>query len=124
MTVSEEGKEEKEKTIGHMGHNEHMEYMEHEAHDDHMAHVDSKGHEDHHTLMLSDLKNRFIISIVLTVPVLLLSPVIQAFLGLDMYLPGSGYILFLLSSVVYFYGGFPILKGFHDEMKAGSPGMK
>ncbi|TGC09232.1 copper-translocating P-type ATPase [Methanolobus halotolerans] len=90
---------------------------------EHMEHEDHKGHEDHHTHMLADFKRRFIISMVLTVPVLLLSPAIQSLSGLEIPIPGSNYILFLLSAAVYFYGGYPFLKGFLDEMKNKSPGM-
>ncbi|WP_406658321.1 copper-translocating P-type ATPase [Methanolobus sp. ZRKC2] len=88
-----------------------------------MHNMEHEGHEDHHAHMLADFKKRFIVSMILTVPVLILSPAIQGFLGFEIPLPGSEYILFFLSAVVYFYGGYPFLKGFFDEMKARSPGM-
>ncbi len=80
------------------------------------------GH-DHHRMMIADFKKRFWVALVLTLPILLLSPMIQHWLGLDWQFPGSKYLLFALSSIVYFYGGWPFLKGFFEEIKARSPGM-
>ena len=48
---------------------------------------------------------------------------IQEFFGYEFLLPGNSYVLFALSSVVYFYGGWPFLKGFWSEIKKGAPGM-
>jgi Cu2+-exporting ATPase len=74
--------------------------------------------------MVADFRKRFWISLVVTAPILLLSPMIQEFLGLEgLRFPGDSYILFVLSSFVYFYGGYPFLKGFVDEVKDGSIGM-
>lgn len=100
-----------------------MEHMGQMGHEEHESHDDHGDHTDHHAHMLADFKKRFIISMVLTIPVLLLSPAIQAFLGLEIPLPGSEYILFLLSAVVYFYGGYPFLKGSVDEIMRKAPGM-
>jgi len=62
---------------------------------------------------------------VITLPVLVLSPMIQGLLGYEFTLLGSAdrYILFILSSVVYFYGGWPFLTGLVDELKKKQPGM-
>ena len=80
------------------------------------------GH-DHHKMMIADFRKRFWVTLVLTVPILFLSPMIQDFFGYEFLLPGNPYILFALSTVVYFYGGWPFLKGFWSEIKKGSPGM-
>jgi Cu2+-exporting ATPase len=80
-------------------------------------------HKDHHTGMLEDFKRRFIVSLVLTIPVLILSPPIQGFFGFELTFPGVGLVLFLLSSLVYFYGGFPFLTGFISEIRNRTPGM-
>lgn len=74
-------------------------------------------------MMIDDFRKRFWISLGLTVPVLLLSPMIQEFLGLSISFPGSHYVLFALSSVVYFHGGWPFLKGAMKELRSTSPGM-
>lgn len=83
----------------------------------HMAHD--------HGAMIADYRRRFWVSLVLTVPVLALSPMIQRFLGVREALsfPGSDYLLFALSAVVFFYGGWPFLKGLVNELSRGRPGM-
>ncbi len=75
--------------------------------------------------MIADYRRRFWVSLVLTVPVLLLSPSIRSFLGLDEVLsfPGDQWLLFALASAVYFYGGWPFLKGLVSELRAAKPGM-
>jgi Cu2+-exporting ATPase len=86
---------------------------------------DMENHESHHAHMARDFRRRFWIALGITVPVLLLSPLIQEFLGLaDMLaFPGDLWVLFGLSSVVFFYGGWPFLTGAVDELKDASPGM-
>ena len=75
--------------------------------------------------MIADFRKRFWVSMVLTVPILLLSPMIQRLINLENLLSfeGSKYILFLFSSIVFFYGGYPFLKGMIDELKKMIPGM-
>lgn len=82
-------------------------------------------HEDHHSHMASDFKRRFWVCLIVTVPILLLSPFIQKLLGIREVIQFTGdlYLLGALSSFIFFYGGYPFLKGFIDEMKKKSPGM-
>lgn len=80
------------------------------------------GH-DHHQMMINDFKKRFWVTLFLTIPILFLSPMIQDFFGYEFLLPGNPYVLFGLGTIVYFYGGWPFLKGFWSEIKTGSPGM-
>ena len=107
----------------------------HEIHEDHGTmkhgdHKESKAHEghmgsDHHSSMVADFRQRFWISLAATIPVLALSPMIQAFLGFKQALgfPGDIYVLWVLSSWVFFYGGWPFLKGLFDELQKKQPGM-
>ncbi|WP_231592593.1 heavy metal translocating P-type ATPase [Methanosarcina sp. Kolksee] len=95
------------------------EEMEHKGHEA----AGGKGHGNHHTHMLEDFKSRFIVSFVLTFPILLLSPMIQDFFNFELRVPGADYLTFLLSSVVYLYGGYPFLKGIKEELSEKSPGM-
>jgi Cu2+-exporting ATPase len=83
------------------------------------------GHARHHGHMVADFRRRFWTCLAATVPVLAFSPMIQHFLGFGARLrfAGDSYILFLLASFIFFYGGFPFLKGFLDELKAKKPGM-
>jgi len=75
--------------------------------------------------MMQDFKKRFWVSIVVTIPVLVLSPMIQGFLGIKdkVSFPGDSYVLLLLSAFLFFYGGYPFLKGLVDELRKKAPGM-
>ncbi|HSF46363.1 MAG TPA: HAD-IC family P-type ATPase, partial [Chitinophagaceae bacterium] len=83
------------------------------------------GHEghDHHAMMISDLRKRFYIVLVLTLPVMLLSEMIQHWLNFHFTFTGHKYVLLLLSSIIFFYGGWPFLSGWWNEMKHRDPGM-
>lgn len=83
-----------------------------------------EGHAGHHAKMAKDFLKRFWISIALTVPILLLSHMIQDFFGLEtLRFNGDIYISFGLSTMVFFYGGWPFLRGLYDELKKRNPGM-
>jgi Cu2+-exporting ATPase len=82
-----------------------------------------KGEHNKHVNMIDDFKKRFYVVLILTIPIMLLSQMIQHWLKVDWQFPGSQYVLFALSSIVFFYGGWPFLKGLFDEAKAKSPGM-
>lgn len=97
----------------------HEHHKKHSAHEGHVEH----NHHDHHRMMIEDFKKRFWVSLILTIPVLLLSPMIQNWLGIDWSFSGSMYLLFALSSIIYFYGGYPFLKGLVEEIRKKSAGM-
>ncbi|NBC15085.1 MAG: cadmium-translocating P-type ATPase [Gammaproteobacteria bacterium] len=75
--------------------------------------------------MIADFRRRFWVSLALTVPILLLSPLIQAFLGVTDILafPGDDYVLLALATAVFLYGGWPFLTGLVSELRDGAPGM-
>jgi Cu2+-exporting ATPase len=77
-------------------------------------------HAGHHT---HDFLRRFWICLVLTLPILALSHMIQGWLGFNLKFSGDIYLLFALSSVVYVYGGLPFLRGLVTELKHRTPGM-
>ena len=77
----------------------------------------------HHEMMVKDFKKRFFISFALSIPILVLSPAIQKFLGFILIFFGDKYLLSILSAIVFFYGGWPFLKGLFDELKNKQPGM-
>ncbi|HNP94365.1 MAG TPA: copper-translocating P-type ATPase [Cyclobacteriaceae bacterium] len=99
-----------------------MDHSKMKHHDHGSIPMGMPGH-DHHKMMIEDFKKRFWIALVLTAPILIFSPMIQGFFGYEWLLPGNAYILFGLSTFVYFYGGWPFLKGLRDELSSGSPGM-
>ncbi len=124
----------------HKGHN-HSEMSEHkhdsshhespdhsghgDNHQNHSGHDEHKGHANHHQHMIADFRKRFWISLAVSIPILFLSPLIQEFLGFGTALqfPGDKYLAFILSTFVFFYGGFPFLKGMVEEIKKKQPGM-
>ncbi len=102
--------------------------MEHEHtvhnHSEHSmnAPMGMAGH-NHHKMMIDDFKKRFYVTLIITVPVMLLSPMIQLWFHFSISFKGSTYLLFALSTIVYFYGGLPFLKGLADELKQKTLGM-
>ena len=118
----------------HGGHGEHEEmpaeshnHAEHGAHADHPRPAPGKGssYSHHAGHQIADFRRRFWISLIVTIPILILSPSIQSFAGLEgtLRFPGDQYVLFILASFVYFYGGYPFLKGIVNELRARLPGM-
>jgi P-type Cu2+ transporter len=97
---------------------EHEEHKDHK-HDNHGNH----SHHDHHKQMVNDFKWRFWWVLGLTVPILALSPMIQDFLNVSWQFTGDIWILAAISSVVFFFGGWPFLTGLIDEIKQKQPGM-
>ncbi|MBD3360328.1 heavy metal translocating P-type ATPase, partial [Candidatus Peregrinibacteria bacterium] len=79
--------------------------------------------KEHHKHMKKDFRNKFIVSVVVSVPILVLSPLVQEFLGFEFGFFGDKYVLFILSAFIFFYGGWPFLKGIYRELKEKSPGM-
>jgi Cu2+-exporting ATPase len=78
----------------------------------HQEHTTKQHSHSNHTHHVGDFKKRFWISTILTIPILLLSPMIQKMAGLEwLNFPGSLYVLFALSTLVFFYSGWPFLTG-------------
>lgn len=114
------------------GHNEHEHSEEHKhkqhGHHAHQQHPDGDAHDHtaydkhagHHT---GDFLKRFWISLMLTVPVLLLSHMLQQWMGFHFSFPGDNYVLLALGSIIYLYGGAPFFKGMVGEIKARAIGM-
>ncbi|MCE5223683.1 cadmium-translocating P-type ATPase [bacterium] len=82
-----------------------------------------EGHHDHHAMMVNDFRHRFFVSLIIMIPILILSPMIQMFISVDWRFTGDKYILFVLSSLLFVYGGKPFLLGAKDELIKRSPGM-
>ncbi|MCR9194986.1 MAG: copper-translocating P-type ATPase [Hyphomonas sp.] len=75
--------------------------------------------------MVADYRTRFWVTLVATIPILVLAPMIQGWLGLEEALDfrGDSYVLAALSTLVYFYGGWPFLTGFWSELRSNRTGM-
>jgi Cu2+-exporting ATPase len=85
--------------------------------------LDHGGHDKHAGHSVSDFWKRFIVCCIVTIPVLALSHMIQLWLGFSLSFPGDKYVLFILSTFIFFYGGYPFLKGGIDELKDRAIGM-
>ncbi|MCG6875285.1 MAG: heavy metal translocating P-type ATPase [Betaproteobacteria bacterium] len=75
--------------------------------------------------MVADFRRRFWVSLGLTVPILAISEHFWALVGLTapVSFPGARYVLFACAAAVYFYGGWPFLKGAGEEVGGRKPGM-
>ncbi|MES2646999.1 MAG: copper-translocating P-type ATPase [Bacteroidota bacterium] len=110
--------------LSHVHHHHHMGKTERHS----KPYVESDppmGHpgHNHHAMMFYNFRKRFYVVLFLTIPIMLLSEIIQHWLHISISFPGSNILLLLLSTVVFFYGGWPFLKGLVDETKARNPGM-
>lgn len=113
------------------GHEHSKELHRHEQHDGAYVRAGRPGmdhgggHHGHHAHMVADFRKRFWVSLVLSVPVVALAPMIQEWLGLreTTRFPGDTLIQFVFASAVFFYGGWPFLWGLFDELRRRSPGM-
>ena len=114
----------KEKVKDDHGHDGHADASPKDAHHPEMhEHKHHGSGHAHHAGMIDDFKRRFYVVLALTIPIMALSPMIQHWLNVDWSFPGSKYVLLILSSIVFFYGGKPFLVGFFDEIKTKSLGM-
>ncbi|HEY4718288.1 MAG TPA: hypothetical protein VIH14_04680, partial [Anaerolineales bacterium] len=98
-------------------HDEHVDHSGHEQLGEHTDHVDHSGHEQ-------IFRQRFWISTLLSIPVVLFSEIIQGWFGFSMpTFPGSDWIPAVFSAVVFFYGGVPFLEMAVPEVRKRQPGM-
>jgi P-type Cu2+ transporter len=91
------------------------------GHDKHSGH--GGGHDKHAGHHTGEFKKKFWISLIITFPVLVLSPMIQDWLGFEITFTGDRYVLAALSTFIFFYGGWPFLKGLYDEVRQNAIGM-
>ncbi len=89
------------------------------------APTEHSDHHNHHGNMAADFQKRFWISLALTLPILILSPLLQKLVGLrgTISFTGDTYVLFGFATAVFWYGGWPFLKGLFKEIKSRQPGM-
>ena len=104
-------------TVDGAMHKHHHGAGDHEMNDSHSGHDKHAGHHTH------DFLKRFWICLIVTVPILLLSHMIQQWFGFNIAFPGDKYVLLALSTFIYFYGGMPFLTGMVREIKDSAIGM-
>ncbi len=94
--------------------------MEHSQHE-HSEHQDHDKHAGHSVAMFKD---KFWLSLLLTLPVLAYSEMIQHWFSFTPpTFPGSQYVPFVFSTIIFFYGGLVFIKSAWGELKAKLPGM-
>lgn len=85
-----------------------------------MSHEHHDKHEGHSPALF---RQKFWVSLLLTMPTLLFSPAVQGWLGLHWTFTGSDYIPALFGTAIFWYGGLIFLKGARVELAMKRPGM-
>ena len=100
----------------HQNHMNHSNQMHHDNHDSHHHH---SGHAHHH----GNFKAKFFVSLIFAIPIIFLSPMMGVKLPFQFTFPGSEWVVLILGTILFFYGGKPFLSGGKDEIAAKKPGM-
>jgi P-type Cu2+ transporter len=100
--------------------NEHRQHAEPDEHGGHGGHAGHGGHGDH----AAQFRDRFWLSLILSVPVVVYSEMVQEWLGFTPpQFPGSQWVAPVLGTIVFLYGGRPFLEGGVAELRSRQPGM-
>lgn len=100
-------------------HQNHMNHSNQMHHDNHASHDHHSGHAHHH----GNFKVKFFVSLIFAIPIILLSPLMGVNLPFQFTFPGSEWVVLILSTILFFYGGKPFLSGGKDEIANKKPGM-
>ncbi|MFT3659299.1 heavy metal translocating P-type ATPase [Staphylococcus ureilyticus] len=100
-------------------HQNHMNHSNQMHHDNHESHNHHSGHAHHH----GNFKAKFFVSLIFAIPIILLSPLMGVNLPFQFTFPGSEWVVLILSTILFFYGGKPFLSGGKDEIATKKPGM-
>ena len=105
-----------ENHMSHEGHSNHSEHMNHEGHNNHSDHMDHSAHG-------GDFKKKFMVSLVLGIPIIFMAPMMGVDLPFQFTFAGSEWVVLILATILFFYGGMPFLSGAKMEMKMKNPAM-
>ena len=109
---------------GSFGVSEMQEAPGHHGSPDRYEHGAQGGHDKHAGHSVAMFRDRFWLSLALTLPVVFYSEMIQELLGYTAPdFPGSELVAPFLGTVIFFYGGSPFLKGAVQEARDRQPGM-
>ena len=100
-------------------HQNHMNHSNQMHHDNHESHHHHSGHAHHH----GNFKAKFFVSLIFAIPIIFLSPMMGVKLPFQFTFPGSEWVVLILGTILFFYGGKPFLSGGKDEIAAKKPGM-
>lgn len=109
-------------THGHMERHQqmdhgHMSGMDHS----HMDHENMSGMD--HSMHMGNFKQKFWLSLILAIPIILFSPMMGMSFPFQVTFPGSNWVVLILATVLFIYGGQPFLSGAKMELKQKSPAM-
>ena len=118
----------------HMGHNhgdiadskemDHSMHMDHEHSGmDHSMHMDHEHGGMDHSMHMGNFKQKFWLSLILAIPIILFSPMMGMEFPFQITFPGSDWLVLILATILFIYGGQPFLSGAKMELKQKSPAM-
>ncbi|EOT30543.1 copper-transporting ATPase CopB [Enterococcus saccharolyticus subsp. saccharolyticus ATCC 43076] len=100
--------------------------MHHTHHDEH-SHMHEMNHQQmtgmEHSMHMGNFKQKFWLSFVLAIPIIVLSPMMGLELPFQFSFPGSEWVVLILATILFFYGGQPFLSGAKMELKQKNPAM-
>ena len=93
-------------------------------HHDHRPTGQAGGHDKHAGHSVAMFRDKFWLSLALTIPIVLLSPEVQGWLGYAIpAIPGIEYVPAILGTIIFFYGGLVFIRGAQGELADRKPGM-
>lgn len=119
---------------GHMGHD--MDHMDHSHMGHDMGHMNMSGmgcgmdmghggmdHGNMGHMHMGNLKLKFWISLILTIPIIVMSPMMGMKMPFQVTFPGSDFVVLVLGTILFIYGGYPFFTSCISEMRSKKPGM-
>ncbi|MEG0628648.1 MAG: heavy metal translocating P-type ATPase [Enterococcus sp.] len=115
--------------MDHSAHEHHE--MNHSMSDHQQMNHEMHGHEDHemdhsgmdHSMHMGNFKQKFWLSLILAIPIIVLSPMMGMQLPFQFTFPGSEWVVLVLATILFVYGGQPFLSGAKMELQMKSPAM-
>ncbi|MGO3728992.1 MAG: heavy metal translocating P-type ATPase, partial [Enterococcus viikkiensis] len=115
--------------MDHSAHEHHE--MNHSMSDHQQMNHEMHGHEDHemdhsgmdHSMHMGNFKQKFWLSLILAIPIIVLSPMMGMQLPFQFTFPGSEWVVLVLATILFIYGGQPFLSGAKMELQMKSPAM-
>ncbi|WMZ73136.1 heavy metal translocating P-type ATPase [Staphylococcus pseudintermedius] len=92
----------------------------HESHHPHSHHMHHDDHAHHHH---ENFKMKFFVSLIFAIPIIIFSPMMGVQLPFQFTFPGSDWMVLILATILFIYGGQPFLVGAKGEIASKKPGM-
>lgn len=105
--------------MDHSMHHEHSNMEHHSMEGMDHSHMDGMDHSMH----MGNFKQKFWLSLILAIPIILMSPMMGIDLPFQFTFTGSNWVVMILATILFIYGGEPFLSGAKMELKMKSPGM-